>query len=189
LHRKYSQAIRVDSRRSGFLVAGNEEGIFRSEDGGKSWKPAGASGFQVLHIEQSPHDSCYWLAATEGGGLFASTDCGVSFESSGSLGVGKNLSDIAFDPAAPDRVAVTGWGIGVAVSEDRGKTWQFRNAGLPSDSVWSVAFDPGTPGRVYAGVHEEAMFVSQDYGRTWRKDGLEGSRVFRMRFVPEEAQR
>ena len=35
LHRKYTQAIRVDSRHSGFLVAGNEEGIFRSNDGGK----------------------------------------------------------------------------------------------------------------------------------------------------------
>ena len=42
-------------------------------------------------------------------------------------------------------MAVAGWGIGVAISEDRGKTWQARNAGLPSSSVWSVAFDPGAP--------------------------------------------
>jgi hypothetical protein len=27
--------------------------------------------------------------------------------------------------------------------------------------------------------------VSQDYGQTWTPDGLEGSRVFRMKFVPE----
>jgi hypothetical protein len=39
-------AIRVDSRKSGVLVAGNEEGIFRSDDGGKSWRSAGAAGFQ-----------------------------------------------------------------------------------------------------------------------------------------------
>ena len=43
--------------------------------GGSPAPPA----FQVLHIEQSPHDACYWLASTEGGGLFDSTDCGVSF--------------------------------------------------------------------------------------------------------------
>ncbi len=188
LHRKYSQAIRVDSRRAGVLVAGNEEGIFRSEDGGASWKLAGAAGYQVLRVEQSPHDPCYWLAATEGGGLFVSTDCGVSFESNGNLGVGRNLSDIAFDPGSPNRLAVAGWGVGVAMSEDRGKTWQFRNSGLPSNSVWSVAFDPASPGRVYASVHEEALYVSQDYGRTWAKDGLEGSRVFRVRFVPEAAR-
>src|ERR1043165_5191324 len=36
LHRKYTDAIRVDRRRSGVLLAGNEEGIFRSEDAGKT---------------------------------------------------------------------------------------------------------------------------------------------------------
>ncbi len=167
------------------LVAGNEEGIFHSEDGGRSWKLAGAAGYQVLRVEQSPHDPCHWLASTQGGGLFASTDCGVTFESNGNLGVDRNLSDIAFDPSAGNRVAVAGWGVGVALSEDGGKTWQFRNAGLPSTEVWSVSFDPARPGRMYAGVHEEALFVSQDYGRTWTRDGLEGSRVFRMLFVPE----
>jgi len=189
LHRKYTQAIRVDSRRSGVLVAGNEEGIFRSPDGGKSWRPAGAAGYQVLHIEQSPHDPCYWLAATQGGGLFASTDCGVTFESNGNLAVGLNIADIAFDPSSPNRIAVAGWGIGVALSEDRSRTWQFRNAGLPSDSVWSVGFDPAHAGRIYAGVHEEAVYVSQDSGRRWTRDGLEGSRVYRMKFVPEAPPR
>ena len=186
LHRKYTQAIRVDSRKSGVLIAGNEEGILRSEDGGKSWRAAGAAGFQVLRVEQSPHDPCYWLAATQGGGLFASTDCGVSFESNGNLGAGRNIYDIAFDPAAPRRIAVAGWGVGVAVSEDLGKTWQSRNAGLPSSSVWSVGFDPAAAGRLYAGVHEEALYVSQDAGKTWTRDGLEGSRVFRLKFVPEK---
>ncbi|HLK69966.1 MAG TPA: hypothetical protein VKU19_41340 [Bryobacteraceae bacterium] len=185
LHRKYTAAIRVDRRRSGVLVAGNEEGIFRSEDEGKSWRLAGAAGFQVLRVEQSPHDPCYWLAATEGGGLFTSKDCGVSFESNGNLGVGRNLYDIAFDPSSEGRIAVAGWGPGVAVSEDRGKTWQLRNAGLPAPNVWSVAFDPATPGRLYASVHEEALYVSPDFGRTWSKDGLDGSAVFRMKFVPE----
>ena len=188
LHRKYSMAIRVDSRQSGVLLAGNEEGILRSADGGKSWRAAGAAGYQTLHIEQSPHDPCYWLASTQGGGLFASTDCGVTFESNGRLGVDRNIADIGFDPNSPQRIAVAGWGIGVAVSEDRGKTWQVRNTGLPGTSVWSVAFDPSQAGRMYAGVHEEALYRSDDYGRTWVKDGLPGSRVFRMRFVPEAAQ-
>ena len=188
LRRKYTSAIRVDSRQSGHLLAGNEQGIFRSEDGGKSWRLAGAAGVQVLHIEQSPHDPCFWLAGTEGGGLFASTDCGASFESAGNLGVGRNLYDIAFDPNNANRIAVAGWGVGVAVSEDRGKTWEARYSGLPATSVWSVAFDPAHPGRLYASVHEEALYVSPDAGRTWTKDGLEGSAVYRMKFVPEAAR-
>jgi photosystem II stability/assembly factor-like uncharacterized protein len=189
LRRKYTAALRVDSRRAGVLLAGTEEGIFRSEDGGRSWKLAGAAGIQVLRIEQSPHDPCFWMATTEGSGLFASTDCGVTFESNGNLGVGRNLYDLAFDPTAPDRIAVAGWGVGVAISEDRGKTWQARNEGLPSASVWSLAFDPAQPGRIFASVHEEAVYVSTDNGRTWRKDGLAGSSIFRMKFVPEAASK
>ena len=188
LRRKYTAALRVDSRRAGFLIAGTEQGIFRSEDGGTSWRLAGAAGIQVLHIEQSPHDACYWLASTEGAGLFDSTDCGVSFESNGNLGVGRNLYDIAFDPAFPNRIAVAGWGVGVAVTEDRGKTWQPRNSGLPATTVWSVAFDPAQPGRIYTSVHEDAIYVSTDNGRTWSKDGLAGSSIFRMKFVPEAAR-
>src|ERR1035438_3799911 len=171
--------------RAEFWWPAMKRGSSAARTGAKRWRPAGAAGFQVLRIEQSPHDACYWMAATQGGGLFVSTDCGVSFESGGNLGAGRNLSDIAFDPDAANRIAVAGWGVGVAVSEDLGKTWQLRNAGLPSNNVWSVAFDPAKPGRVYAGVHEEALYMSQDYGKTWTRDGLEGSRGFRMKFVPE----
>jgi photosystem II stability/assembly factor-like uncharacterized protein len=188
LRRKYTAALRVDSQRAGVLLAGTEQGIFRSPDGGATWRLAGAAGVQVLHLEQSPHDPCFWLASTEGGGLFVSTDCGVTFESNGNLGVGRNLYDLAFDPSAPNRIAVAGWGVGVAISEDRGKTWEPRNSGLPSTNVWSVAFDPARPGRLYASVHAEAIYVSADMGRTWRKDGLAGSSVFRMKFVPETFQ-
>ena len=78
LKRRYSEAIRVDRRRAGFLLAGTETGIFRSENAGGEWKLAGAAGYQVLRIEQSPHDACFWLAATQGGGLFGSHDWGRS---------------------------------------------------------------------------------------------------------------
>ena len=189
MRRKYTAALRVDSKRAGVLLAGTEQGILRSEDGGVSWKLAGAAGIQVLHIEQSPRDACFWLASTEGSGLFASTDCGVTFESNGNLGVGHNLYDLAFDPSAPDRVAAAGWGVGVTVSEDLGKTWQIRNSGLSSSNVWSVAFDPAQSGRLFASVHEDAVYVSADSGRTWRKDGLFGSSIFRMKFVPEGASK
>ena len=37
LRRKYTPALRVDSRRAGVLIAGTEQGIFRSPDGGATW--------------------------------------------------------------------------------------------------------------------------------------------------------
>jgi hypothetical protein len=186
LHRKYTEAIRVDH---GALIAGTEEGIFRSEDQGRTWRLAGAAGFQILRIEESPHDGCFWLAATQQGGLFSSRDCGRTFENVGNLGVDRNLYDIAFDPATPGRIAVGGWGPGVAISLDNGKTWRERNAGLPGTAVTSVAFDPVHPGRLFAAVHEQAVYVSEDNGATWTRDGLDGGHVSRLRFIGDTRSR
>ena len=119
-----------------------KKGSSAARTAARSWRPAGAAGFQVLHIEQSPHDACYWMAATQGGGLFVSTDCGVTFESNGSLGAGRNVSDIAFDPASANRIAVAGWGVGVAVSEDLGKTWQIAQCGAAVECGVERRFRP-----------------------------------------------
>ena len=167
------------------LLAGGEEGIFRSENAGGTWRIAGAAGFQITRIEQSPHDPCEWLATTQKGGLFASHDCGKTFENVGRVGVGRNLYDLAFDPMDSKRIAIAGWDPGVLVSEDGGLTWQPRNTGLPRLAVVSVIFDPVTPGRIYASVSEDALYVSADGGRSWSKEGLEGTAVNRMKFIPD----
>jgi photosystem II stability/assembly factor-like uncharacterized protein len=189
LRRKYTEAIRADRTRPGVLLGGTEDGLYRSIDDGQSWTLAGAAGFQIMHIEQSPHEPCFWLAATEGGGLFSSRDCGVSFENVGNIGVGRNLYDISFDPTNSQRIAIAGWGVGVAISQDSGRSWKPANTRLPNTNIWSVTFDPDRPGRLYASVHEEAVYMSDDAGANWRKDGLEGSVVYRMRFVPAEIDR
>lgn len=185
LHRKFTEALRVDRHESRVLIAGGEEGIFRSDDGGATWRIAGAAGFQITRIEQSPHDPCEWLATTQTGGLFASGDCGKTFENQGRIGVGKHLYDVAFDPTDAKRIAVVGWDPGVLLSEDGGKTWQQRNAGLPRLSVISVVFDPETSGRMFIGVNEEGLFVSDDRGASWSRNGLEGTAINRMKFIPQ----
>ena len=184
LHRRYTEAVRVDRTLSKRVIIGGEEGVFRSEDGGKTWMIAGASGFQILRIEQSPHHACEWLATTQGGGLFASHDCAKTFENSGRIGVGRDLYSISFDPTDAQRIALGGWGPGVAISEDGGKTWQERNHGLPRPDVWSVIFDPNHAGRIYVSVQEEGMYVSDDAGLNWKPGGLEGSVTWRMKFIP-----
>jgi hypothetical protein len=183
LHRKYTETIRVD-RHANALIAGGEEGVFRSEDGGASWRLAGAAGMQILRIEQSPHNACFWLAATQESGLFASRDCGKTFESSGRIAIGTNIYDIAFDPFDENRVALAAWGPGVLTSTDGGKTWQSRNGGLPTPEVTSVTYDPDKRGRLFAAIHELGAFVSENNGGSWTKCGLEETHVSRLRFLP-----
>ena len=127
LPHKYTEAIRADRARPGVLLAGGEDGIWRSDNSGARVAPRRRRRESlIMRIEQSPHKPCFWLAATEGAGVFSSTDCGQTFENLGRVGVDRNTYDIAFDPAAPNRIALAVWGTGVVVSEDAGKTWQTR---------------------------------------------------------------
>jgi hypothetical protein len=185
LPRRYCDAVRADNKHDNTVIAGCEDGLWRTSNRGGKWTRSGASGLQVMRLEQSPHEPCLWMAGTQQGGLYVSDDCGLTFESRGNIGVGRNLYDIAFDPTTPNRVAVAGWGIGVAVSEDSGRTWTTRGRSLPNSDVWSIVFDPSKSGRLFASVHEEAVYVSEDAGATWKHDGLHGSVVNRMKFVPE----
>lgn len=184
LPRRYMHTMLADRARARRFIAGAENGLWFTADDGQSWSPAGAAGFQIMHIAQSPHNPDLILAASERGGLFRSDDGGRTFENSGHFAVNRNLYDIAFDPTTASRIALCGWGVGVLVSEDGGASFQPRNASLPSHDVWSIAFDPDHPGRLYASVHEESVYVSDDAGRTWRPDGLPGTIIYRFSFLP-----
>jgi photosystem II stability/assembly factor-like uncharacterized protein len=188
LHRKFTETIQVDRIHAHTIVAGGEEGIFRSEDRGETWHISGAAGFQVTRIEQSPHNVCEWAATTQSGGVFLSHDCAKTFENTGRIGIGATLYDLSFDPTVEKRIAVAGWGPGVAISDDGGKTWQPRNAGLPSTEVVAVIFHPWIHGRIFASVRDEGLYISNDAGQSWSKQGLGGSVVNRMKFIPVREQ-
>ena len=192
--RPYVEAARIDRTAGARLVAGGERGLFLSEDAGKKWRPVGAAGLQIMHLEQSPHAAEDWIAATMMGGALRSRDGARTWEHINekrvgyNLGAGRNLYDVAFDPATKGRIALAGFGPGVYVTEDAGANWHQRSVGLPRWDVWSVAWDPQQPGRLYASVHEHAVYVSNDAGRHWEQEGLDGSAVYRMRFVPEASR-
>jgi photosystem II stability/assembly factor-like uncharacterized protein len=184
IRRKYTQTIHVDRARAGRVLAGTEQGIWQSEDGGLHWNLSGAPEAMVTHLAQSPHNPAFWLATTQNQGAFFSRDGGNSWSRVPGIGTARALYNAAYDPANPDRMAVCGWEAGVLLSEDGGRTWTARNQGLPSNKIWRLAFDPDQPGRIYAGVHEEALFESGDVGRTWKRTGLARSIVNSLVFVP-----
>ena len=92
----------------------------------------------------------------------------------------------ADDRGDPERIVIAGWGFGVRVSEDGGRTWSDRTAGLPSREIWRACIDPDIPGRLYTAPHLKPLYASDDYGRTWRPLAFDQVMAFDMVFVPRK---
>lgn len=182
--RKYIQTLAVDRSRAHRVLAGAEQGIYVSDDSGLHWRLAGASGLMVTHLEQSPAQPLRWMATTQQGGLFASSDNGRTWASVAGIPTEEALYNVTLHYQQSNIAAVCGWSLGVRITEDAGKTWQDRSVGLPSQRLWRASFDPAHPKRLWASVHEEAVFVSDDLGLTWSRAGMEGSIIRDFSFVP-----
>jgi len=183
---KFTQALQIDRTRAGRVLAACEIGIFLTEDAGQNWRPVFSTKETVNDIQQSPHDPLMWIAVTQSAGAVRSADGGLTWTTMPEVPRDHALYNLTFDVTRPERLAIGSWGHGVMTSEDNGKTWQKRNAGLPEPHrVWRVGVDP--KGRLYASVVEETLFISDDFGRTWRPDTLVGSLVNNFVLVPKSA--
>ncbi len=185
---KYTQVVKVDRSRAGRVLAGCESGLYLSENGAKSWRRIFATKTTITDLQQSPHDPKVWLVVTQSDGAQISRDGGLTWTKLDGVPSAEALYNVSFDATNPLRYAISSWTYGVLTTEDGGKTWQDRNAGLPAEHcVFRVGVDPDS-GRLYAAVYKEALYVSDDFGRTWKSDGLEGSTVYNFVFVPRAQQ-
>ncbi|HEY3835985.1 MAG TPA: hypothetical protein VGL72_05420, partial [Bryobacteraceae bacterium] len=152
------------------------------------WRNIGpaAMGGRISGIEGVPGNPRLIYAATGSGGLFKTTNAGITwqaiFERPGTISIG----DIAIDPKNPDTIWVgTGeanlrnsvsFGSGMFYSGNGGKTWERR--GLEATMTISrVALDPRDPRRVFVAAvghpfgpnSERGVYFSPDAGRSWQK--------------------
>ena len=182
---KYSQCIQVDRTRGGRVFAGCEKGIFLTENGGQSWRQVFKATDTVNDIEQSPHDPRHWLAVSQSAGALESRDGGATWKKIAAVPSEHALYNVSFDAVHRGRIAIASWTYGLLTSEDDGKTWVDKNAGLPEPHrVWRTAIDPDD-GKIYASIYDGALYVSDDFGGTWRSAGLEGSIIRDFNFVSQ----
>jgi photosystem II stability/assembly factor-like uncharacterized protein len=172
------------------------DGVYKSTDGGGHWEHMGleTSG-HVGEIVIDPKDSqrvfvCsagqYYKSATDGGGIYRTTDGGKTWAHVLTLDDKTGCSDLAIDPKDPDTlvagmwpVTVRPWAIdaggpqgGVYITHDGGATWKKAvGHGMPDHPVGkvSVAIAQSNPQRVYALVQDTqpSLYRSDDGGSTW----------------------
>ncbi len=152
------------------------------------WRSIGpaAMGGRISGIEGIPGNPRLLYAATGSGGLFKTTNGGVTWQAIFERPETISIGDIAIDPKQPDVVWVgTGEanvrnsvsiGAGMYYTHDGGKTWEHR--GLDRTMTISrVALDPRDSNRVFVAAvghpfgpnPERGVFFSPDSGKTWQK--------------------
>jgi photosystem II stability/assembly factor-like uncharacterized protein len=138
------------------------------------WRVLPIWGGDMRSMAVEPDDPDVVLAGTTTGQLFLSRDGGASWADAGAAlsFPGWVVSALRWDPNRPGRlwVALGGvWGGGqVAFSDNLGRSWAARSAGLPEEPVYSLALAPGRPGRLFAGTLS-GVYGSEDGGASWRQ--------------------
>lgn len=146
-------------------------GVFRSDDGGRTWAPARGGMFarEVHALAAHPHAPSTLLAATERG-VYRTDDGGASWtlHTEGLLGEPPPpVRDVVIDPEDPRRVWAAA-GLGVWTSEDGGHTWSDAGENPGSSVVLDLAVDPSADGVLFAGT-SPGLFRSEDAGQTWAR--------------------
>lgn len=176
------------------------DGIYKSEDGAKTWKNMGLSNSEHIGgIAIDPVNSNIVYVAAMGSlrnpggdrGIYKTTDGGKSWEKSLSISEFTGCNKVFIDPrysniiyaVAHQRMRNLYTGVyggpesGIYRSTDSGSTWEKLKGGLPSDDVGriGIAVSPVNPDYVYAIVEatekDKGFYKSTDRGASWTKQG------------------
>ena len=174
------------------------DGIYRSDDDGKSWKNMGLEASEhISKIIIHPHNSdVIWVAAqgplwSKGGdrGLYKSVDGGKNWTKTLGDDEWVGATDLVMDSRNPDVLYAATWqrhrnvasymgggpGSGLHKSTDGGETWTELKRGIPNSNLGKIglAISSQNPDNIYAAIEldhaEGGVFMSSDRGATWQK--------------------
>ncbi|MFD1614869.1 VPS10 domain-containing protein [Gelatiniphilus marinus] len=173
-------------------------GIYRSLDGGKSWKSMGLENTRHIHrviIDPTNANTVYvaaigspWGEHPERG-VFKTTDGGETWNKILFANNKTGAADLVMDPTNPNKLIAALWehkrdpwffnsggeGSGLHITHDGGKTWRkiTDQDGLPKGNLgrMGIAIAANKPNIIYALVEakKNALYKSEDGGFKWKK--------------------
>jgi hypothetical protein len=162
-------------------------GLWRSDNGGQSWRPAGKgiphSRVQSVTVSRSERVKNRGIAyaGTEPSAIFRSEDACQTWDECGGLTTLPSASEWSFpprpethhvrwieaDPHVQGRLFVAVEAGALIRSRDSGTTWQDRTAHGPRDSH-QLSIHLSAPERLYSAAGD-GYFESRDGGDTWQR--------------------
>lgn len=141
-------------------------------------------GGRIADIAVSPDDRSTWYVAVGSGGLWKTTNAGISWKPVFDEQVSYSIGTVTIDPNNPEVIWVgtgenvsgrhVGWGDGVYRSVDGGGTWQ--QMGLEkSEHIGKILVDPrnsdvvfvAAEGPLWSSGGERGLYKTLDGGKTW----------------------
>ncbi len=182
--------LAIDPRTPDTVYAGGYDGLFKSTDGGRSWKRAtivlqsewSELAEWVIGLAIAPGEPQTLYAATVGG-FYKSVDGGRRWNAADAGLKDQNVTQIAIDPRTPDTVYAGGYD-GVFKTTDGGRSW--KAIGFDQVSVLALEIDPEQPDTVY--ISADRPWKSDDGGVTWTSLTGPGPLVFDFAFDPRTSR-
>jgi photosystem II stability/assembly factor-like uncharacterized protein len=190
-------------------------GVYRSDDGGKSWKNMGLKTSEHIgRIAIDPRDSETVYVAAQGPlwgpggdrGLYKTTDGGKSWKKILSISDNTGVTEIVIDQQNPDTLYAAAyqrrrhiWTLinggpesAIYKSTDAGASWNKLKAGLPTTDLGRVglAISPADSNVIYATVEaadkKGGIFRSSDRGGSWeRRNEFDATAMYYARVVAD----
>jgi hypothetical protein len=165
--------LAVDPKSPTTVYAGANRGVYKTIDGGVSWKyMAGESSVYAIAVDPTQPSTVY---RGVGAGIFKSNDGGLSWTQISTTLTSPKV--IVVDPRNSSTVYVGTNGSGVYKSTDGGATFRAINVCISSrcspttlDHVWvtAIVVDPADSSRVYLGSGS-GLYKSLDGGAHWQQ--------------------
>lgn len=165
------------------------DGVYKSRDGGKSWKWVGLEKSEHIgKILIDPRDGDTVYVASEGPlwsaggerGVYKTADGGATWEDVLTIDNDTGVTDIVFDPSNPDVIVAAAyqrrrhiWALmaggpssGIYKSDDAGESWRRIETGLPKGDMGKIglATTPADPNHVYATIEAGEVDGKQEKG-------------------------
>jgi photosystem II stability/assembly factor-like uncharacterized protein len=173
------KALAPDPRRPEVVHAGTDMGLYRTDDGGASWRllDTPLRGSMVWSLAIDPADPSVMFAGTgtpSKPAIYRTTDGGRTWEQLAvdiaaecpNVGIPR-ATGIAIDPTDPRHVWVGLEVDGARHSPDGGETWRTVNGQIPNPDVHNVLVVAGPPKAVFVVVNDD-VWRSLDDGITWQ---------------------